>query len=271
MKRLFRTSKSGAVDPLPIPHLDDNPPQQPQNVRKSLSSLLMGGDQRSHVSPYPVDMVPPQVPRKVDPKQNDGWTMVNSPPDDPLRPSSQPFYLPPGAGPPSPQMRPLTPNRLPYISQPDLVPTEITDRDRGYSSASASGLGSDLESSVHGHRTGGTRSPLAQSYDTPKFNGYPEVQRLSMDDRLDDRRGSESRVDMHKDRIDHQHDRPEPQVREDHPQRRKFWGVAWGDVNKKRDKEDPEGYYAGYNEEERGRTGVREANDVGTAISTCFC
>lgn len=81
-------------------------------------------------------------------------------------PSQQQLFLPPGAQPPSPQtLRPVTPTRLPSSlghSQSSLQSLTQDDayahpgrgvggRDRGYSSASASGRGSDHEGSSAGH------------------------------------------------------------------------------------------------------------------------
>ena len=116
-----------------------------------------------------------------------------------------PLFLPPGARPPSPQIRPSTPNRQfpqgspgdhydPY-SDPYVQSTPRGGRDRGYSSASGSMRGSDHESSNHGHQhktsTGsqqmpvpkpsqpmGTRSPL-HHYTTPispEQQSYPPTQ-----------------------------------------------------------------------------------------------
>lgn len=222
MKRLFRTSKSG-VD-IPPHEIPSSPPAPP---RKSISSLLMG--EKNHVSPFPVNMGQRSIPdsNETHSAQPNGWVHV-SPPEQYLPPQPQPFYLPPGAGPPSPQMRPLTPSMLPVphrASQTSLA--EPNHRDRGYSSASASGRDSE---------PGHIARPRSNGYDTQPHSFTPQpqedhthtlvenIQALSVDD----------------------HD-----VKE----KKKFWG--WGEKKKDNLGE----------EEDRGRIKVKEVDDVGTAIS----
>ena len=147
-------------------------------------------------------IIPP--PRQRRPYDNtpspDGWVNVNGPGPGQIQPSSlgqspsngstptiqqSQLYLPPGARPPSPQVRPGTPTRpgypssLGHHSQSSLQYAEMdpyttnsaprVGRDRGYSSASGSMRGSDHESSAHGHlaREQAT-SPLPQKMSVPK-------------------------------------------------------------------------------------------------------
>ena len=117
----------------------------------------------------------------------DGWTVVSNDPTpshpSPASTATQTLYLPPGARPPSPpaQFRPATPTRpripsmghsqtsLKSAGYPDMDPyvnsTPRAGRERGYSSASGSGRGSDLESSAHGH--GSSLPPITSKHSQP--------------------------------------------------------------------------------------------------------
>lgn len=131
-------------------------------------------DGRANVNP-PGGSLPPHA-------QSPGQSPSNA--STPTIQQSQ-LYLPPGARPPSPQVRPDTPTRpsypssLGHHSQSSLQYAEIdpyttnsaprVGRDRGYSSASGSMRDSDHESSTHGHLAQHQApSPLPQKMPIPK-------------------------------------------------------------------------------------------------------
>lgn len=129
---------------------------------------------RTHTPPLPVPSAPAL--------QSGGGSGISSP-------NAQQLYLPPGARPPTPPaaLRPATPNYISPMGQSEASLhsqqyEERRTRDRGYSSASGSMRGSDVESST-GH--GGPkpvkvapvqpmRSPLANSYASPPAFPTPQ-------------------------------------------------------------------------------------------------
>lgn len=212
-----------------------------------------GGGEKEKVTPFPMDLGqgqgPPPPSKKKDKNGNGGtklptlldmqqsgaatpnsandWRGANGHYDSPAT-NNYP-YLPPGARPPSPPppLRPSTPTRFPYSNTPsqssqtsvhpidETTPRITTGRDRGYSSASE-------HEPVTMPRMYPVRSPLAFN-----DNGSGQV----------DIRPPPPQQQFHSGQQSHPHPMPDDTQRsfmpEEPKEKKKFWGVAWGEKKEK--------------------------------------
>jgi hypothetical protein len=243
------------------------PPHEHPNTNKW---GFLGGPEK--VTPFPIDMGrdhPPSsggVLKKKEKTKVPTLQEMQSPPTDwrgsnghgyDTPPSATHPYLPPGARPPSPPpaLRPGTPTRYPYTTTPsqssqtsvhrESVP--VPGRDRGYSSASES------EPPVPLPKMQPVRSPLA--YHPPpslpdQYSSPPQHQQMPLPQPHHPAQPQQHPIQSQQHQYHPQHNlHPEQpwspgqddmhhRDREEPKEKKKFWGVAWGDKkDKHKDKE----------------------------------
>jgi len=285
----------------PRPHHHE-PPDTPVGLTGGMESTGRYAASNGHDPPFgfapPLPAPTPVTSAPVNPNSN-STTPTNS---------QSALYLPPRARSPStpPIPQPGTPTRPgyplsghtqtnlvtstgPYVVNVGELETQGTPRrgrERGYSSASASGRGSDLESSSHGHMTSpvppfngklhkqsqpphAVRSPLVNSYgnQTEPHPALPEHPHYSVESAPPPLPNPFPPTEAQGMKLHNGPDRRESDV--DTPKaldkdKKKFWGMGWGERNKGREIATTDGSMPGDRRADLDRSRENQASAIGS-------